>query len=107
MGNHPIPQAGHGSLFAGFESSDCVARSVRFFLMSSLSHEVVTADTAVTETPKVIACSKDEDSFMGLNFFQKLSLKSKTNKFIIRSVVFFEQTSSIAPLFKTIYLIIF
>ena len=36
--------------------------------MSCFSQEVVEAATAVTETPSVIACSKDEDSFMFQNF---------------------------------------
>lgn len=71
--------------------SDEVARSVFvFFLMSSFSQEVVAAATAVTETPNVIACSKEEDSFMVSKFFQKVKHKLKMGKFIVSSVGFFE-----------------
>jgi len=39
--------------------------------MSCFSQEVAAAEIVATETPNVMACSKDDDSFMASNFFKR------------------------------------
>jgi len=87
--HYPIPQAGHGSqcVVVEFVSPDRLSFTCSlFFLISCFSQEVAAAETVATETPMVMACNKDVDSFIASIFSKGKPLTEKGQIYYLKCI---------------------